>query len=92
MAHTAGSGALAAAVFIYRNWQTTPSLDDEYDYEEYDDDEVEYEDEDTEDDEVNQLLKAIADLDDTYEKGGLEEADYTSQRAHLKADLKALWQ
>lgn len=81
--------ALAAAVFVYRNWQTAPTYDDEY---EYADDEDEYEDEDGEDDEINQFLQAIADLDDAYEKGDLDEADYTSQRAQLKADLKALWQ
>ncbi len=80
--------AIAAAVFVYRSWQTTPAYDDDYEYE----DKIEYEEEDTEDDEVNQLLQAIADLDDTYEKGGLDEADYTSKRAQLKADLKALWQ
>ena len=78
--------AIAAAIFVYRNWQTAPSYADEYD-----DDEAEYAEEDTADDEVNQLLQVIADLDDAYEKGDIDETDYTSQRAQLKADLKALW-
>lgn len=79
--------ALAAAVFAYRSWQIA-SDDDEY---EYDDDEIEYENADTEENEINQLLQAIADLDDAYEKGELDEAAYTSHRAQLKTELKVLW-
>ncbi|MEJ2749215.1 MAG: hypothetical protein P8183_15120, partial [Anaerolineae bacterium] len=77
---------LAAAVFVYRNWQTAPAYSDDYAY-----DDEEYEDEEVEEDEAAQLVQAIADLDDAYEKGELDEADYNSQRAQLRADLKALW-
>lgn len=79
---------IAAAVFVYRNWQTAPSYTDDY---VYDDDEYEYEDEVEEEDEATRLLQAIADLDDAYEKGDLDEADYNSQREQLKSELKTLW-
>lgn len=37
------------------------------------------------------LLQAIADLDDAYEAGELEEAAYQQQRAELKQRLASLW-
>ncbi len=38
-----------------------------------------------------QLLQAIADLDDAYANGRLSENHYTEQRAHLKEQLLAIW-
>lgn len=38
------------------------------------------------------LLQAIADLDDAYEAGELEEAEYQQQRQELKARLTAVWE
>jgi mono/diheme cytochrome c family protein len=37
------------------------------------------------------LLNAIAELDDTFEAGRIEEADYQRQRADLKERLAAIW-
>ncbi|GJM39820.1 MAG: hypothetical protein DHS20C20_01020 [Ardenticatenaceae bacterium] len=42
--------------------------------------------------EKNDLLEALADLDDAYEAGELEEAAYQSQRQALKSRLTAVWQ
>jgi len=38
------------------------------------------------------LLQAIADLDEAYEAGEVEEAEYEAQRRELKAKLTAVWQ
>lgn len=40
----------------------------------------------------DELLRAIARLDDAYEAGQIEESAYQSQRAELKARLAAIWQ
>lgn len=40
---------------------------------------------------VDQLLQAIADLDDAFEAGQIDEAAYTAQRAELKAALSDIW-
>ena len=34
---------------------------------------------------------AIAELDDAYEAGGMDEADYQTRRADLKQQLAAVW-
>lgn len=39
-----------------------------------------------------ELLVAIAALDDAYEAGQLEESEYEAQRRELKDELLALWQ
>lgn len=77
--------AIAAAIFIFRNWQTTPAHSDAYNYDD------EYVDEEPAADAATQLLQAIADLDEAYEQGQLDEADYTQQREQLKSELKNLW-
>lgn len=40
----------------------------------------------------SKLLEAIADLDDAYDAGEMDEAEYQSQRQELKALLTAVWQ
>ena len=40
--------------------------------------------------EQDELLDAIAKLDDEFETGRIEEVDYRRQRAKLKAELKEL--
>jgi hypothetical protein len=37
------------------------------------------------------LLRAIADLDNAYEAGGIEETVYQARRAELKRQLAAIW-
>ena len=46
----------------------------------------------TQQDEANELLYAIAELDDAYEAGEVEESSYQHQREQLKGDLAAIWQ
>ena len=41
---------------------------------------------------ADDLLRAIAALDDAHEAGQLEEAAYQAQRAELKGQLAAMWQ
>jgi hypothetical protein len=78
--------ALATAVFTFRHWQTSAPADDD------DDDAYDYEEDIAEeDDEMTRLLKAIADIDEAFENGSLDEADYTQQREQLKSELKAIW-
>ncbi|MCP4418119.1 MAG: hypothetical protein GY805_15965 [Chloroflexi bacterium] len=43
------------------------------------------------DGELEKLLQSIADLDDVYEAGELDEADYRQQRQDLKSQLTAVW-
>lgn len=43
------------------------------------------------DQEVQQLLLAIAALDDAYQAGTIDEAKYTAERARLKTELLAIW-
>jgi mono/diheme cytochrome c family protein len=42
-------------------------------------------------DDKNALLEAIADLDDAYDAGELDEVDYQAQRQALKTRLTAVW-
>lgn len=39
-----------------------------------------------------ELIQAIAELDDEYEAGKIDEAEYERERAALKADLRAIWE
>ena len=41
--------------------------------------------------EADQLLQSIADLDDAFEAGKLDEAAYQAQRTALKQRLTAIW-
>lgn len=85
-----GGGALLLAavggIFLWRGWQRRAAADEE-----------EWADETVVDEAVppsadsDALLRAIADLDDAYEAGNVEEASYQAQRAELKRRLAALW-
>ena len=84
-----GAALLLAAVggvFIWRAWQKRAAGDEEWEGE------VE-----TavamppSSAEADQLLQAIADLDDAFEAGRLVEAVYQAQRAELKQRLTAIW-
>lgn len=41
---------------------------------------------------ADELIQALADLDDDYEAGLIDEAEYLRERDELKAELLALWQ
>ncbi len=83
-----GGGALLLAavggIFLWRYWQGRHIAD-----------EAEWEDEAeaavvgsvTKD----ELLRAIADLDNAYEAGGMDETTYKEQREQMKGRLAALW-
>ncbi len=77
---------IVAGIFLYQNWQS-PSYADEYEYDEY-----EESDEAAHLSQVDQLLQAIADLDEAHERGETNDDDYASQREQLKAELRTLWQ
>lgn len=83
-----GGGALLLAavggVFLWRAWQKRAAGDDE-EWEEAAEAAVVSAD-------ADELLQAIADLDDRFEAGGIEEAEYQAQRAELKRRLAAKWQ
>lgn len=85
-----GGGALLLAavggVFLWRYWQTRERDDD--------DEEVFAEAVPvvaSTESEADELLRAIAALDDDYEAGGIDEADYQTRRAGLKQQLAAVW-
>lgn len=40
---------------------------------------------------ADELIQRIADLDDAFANGDLDEANYQAQRAALKAELKSVW-
>ncbi len=42
--------------------------------------------------ETEQLLQAVANLDDAYESGGMDEAQYQQQRENLMNELATIWQ
>jgi hypothetical protein len=39
-----------------------------------------------------ELLQALADLDDAYAAGEVDQADYVAERADLKAELQEIWE
>lgn len=86
-----GAALLLAAVggvFVWRAWQKRAAGDD--------DDEEWVEEVETAvaappSAEADELLRAIADLDDAYEAGTLEEAAYQTRRDELKRQLAAVW-
>lgn len=86
-----GAALLLAAVggvFVWRAWQKRAAGDD--DDEEWAN-EVETAVAMPSSAEADRLLSAIADLDDAYEAGALEEATYQAQRDELKKQLAAVW-
>ncbi len=90
-----GAALLLAAVggvFVWRAWQRRAGDDDDDDEDEAWADEVETAVAAPSSAEADQLLRAIAGLDDAYEAGALEEAAYQSQRDELKRQLAAVWQ
>jgi hypothetical protein len=40
----------------------------------------------------DELLDELADLDDAFEAGEINEADYHRERDEIKADLMAIWE
>lgn len=85
---------LGAGVYVYRTRQLQAEADDyvyedEYEY----DDEYDYEEDVqlADDTEVDQLLQEIADLDEAYDAGEVEEEEYRAERQRLKEELKSLW-
>jgi hypothetical protein len=82
-----GGGALllaaAGGVFLWRYWQGRAS--DEEEWEEAPAAPL------VNSAEADSLLRAIADLDNAYESGGIEESAYQAQRAELKRKLTAIW-
>ena len=85
-----GGGALLLAavggIFLWRGWQRRAAADEEEDW----DDETVIDDVAPSGD-ADALLPAIADLDNAYEAGNVEESAYQTQRAELKRRLAALW-
>lgn len=87
-----GGGALLLAavggILLWRYWQTREQDDD-------DDDEEAWEEAApavaVNESDADDLLRAIAELDDAYEAGGVDEADYQTRRADLKQQLAAVW-
>jgi mono/diheme cytochrome c family protein len=82
-----GGGALLLAavggVFLWRYWQGRGSSEDW---------EVEAEAVAAHSANADDLLRAIADLDNTFEAGGMDEATYRAQRDELKRRLVAIWE
>ena len=70
------------AVYVVINRR---SPNDEEDYE-YDEDEVVEDGRD-----IDALLQRLADLDDAFENGQIEEKQYQQQRSQLKAELALIW-
>lgn len=81
-----GAALLLAAVggvFLWRAWQKRSS--EEEDWEEPEETTV------VDPAEADELLKAIADLDEAFETGSIDETAYQAQRAELKRRLAAIW-
>ncbi len=70
--------AIGVVAFVVRGWRSRPAEDGYFDEDDY------YTEE--------ELIQAIANLDESFENGELDEKAYHSQRAELKAKLKALWE
>jgi hypothetical protein len=75
--------ALVAGVFLIRSWRQR----DVYDVEEYEDEVYAGEELDR-----DALIAEIAALDDAFEAGEIDEADYQRERAALKEALLAVWE
>ena len=84
-----GGGALLLAavggIFLWRFWQQRAAGEEE-EWEEEEEGVVAGPAAGADD-----LIQAIAELDDAYESGALDEAAYQAQRAELKERLAALW-
>jgi len=81
-----GAALLLAAVggvFLWRAWQKRSS--EEEDWEEPEETTV------VDPADADELLKAIADLDEAFETGSIDETAYQAQRAELKRRLAAIW-
>ncbi len=87
-----GGGALllaaVAGVFLWRGWQKrSAAYDDEDEWDDEEDAAVVL----PSSSEADALLRAIAELDDQFEAGAIEEAAYLIRRAELKDQLATLW-
>ncbi len=70
--------AAAVGVYVVRSWSTKTEADDSFQ-------------EFTERNEIIAMLQAIADLDDAFHDGQINEKDYRAKRNNLKAELRAVW-
>jgi mono/diheme cytochrome c family protein len=77
--------AVGAGIIVWRSWRGRREVDEEWGS--VVDSAVAGETRDTQE----ALLKTIAELDDAYEAGQIEEAAYQRQRAELKQRLAAIW-
>lgn len=85
-----GAALLLAAVggaFLWRAWQKRPGGVEAA----WDEDEAAVEAALADPAEADELLKAIANLDEAFEAGSIDEAAYQAQRAELKRRLAAIW-
>jgi mono/diheme cytochrome c family protein len=74
--------AAGAGVILWQSWRGRREVDEEW---------VAPADVGETSDTQEALLKEIAELDDAFEAGQIEEADYQRQRAELKERLAAIW-
>ncbi|MCA9976084.1 MAG: hypothetical protein KC413_10060, partial [Anaerolineales bacterium] len=77
------AAVLGGAYFVIRGRQTA---DDEDEYEEEEEDALVGNGRN-----ADELIQLIAELDNAFANGDIDEADYQAQRADLKAELKAIW-
>ena len=87
-----GGGALLLAavggIFLWRAWQKRAAGDEDEWEDEWEGEEAAVVEGSTD---ADALLRAIADLDDRFEAGEVEEVAYQAQRAELKQQLAAVW-
>ncbi len=69
----------AAGVYVVRSWQSPAETGDKRP-------------ETEEADDASRLIQTIANLDDAFEAGQVEEATYQADRQRLLSALKAVWE
>lgn len=83
-----GGGALllsaVGGIFLWRAWQKRSAAGDDEEWDEEPAPEAQVAG-------ADELLHAIADLDNRFEAGEIDEATYQAQRAELKQQLAAIW-
>lgn len=89
-----GGGALLLAavggIFLWRFWQKRSAVDDEA-WEEEPQAETGVSETSETSPAADELIQAIANLDDAFESGTMDEAAYQAQRDQLKQQLTAIW-
>lgn len=90
-----GGGALLLAavggIFLWRFWQHRAAAEEEEGEEWEEEAPAVAEAAAADTAQTDELIRAIAELDDAFESGALDEALYQSRRAELKQQLAALW-